>query len=55
MNDDDKAITKPRNGRRVLLLSLLIGLFLAAGIGYGIYWALIALSLIHISEPTRPY
>ncbi|HEX7439602.1 MAG TPA: efflux RND transporter periplasmic adaptor subunit [Caldimonas sp.] len=42
MNDDDKAITKPRNGRRVLLLSLLIGLFLAAGIGYGIYWALVA-------------
>ena len=42
MNDDDKAIAKPRNGRRALLLALLIGLFLAAGIGYGIYWALVA-------------
>ena len=42
MNDNDKAIAKPRNGRRALLLSLLVGLFLAAGIGYGIYWALIA-------------
>ena len=42
MNDNDKAIAKPPNGRRALLLSLLIGLFLAAGIGYGIYWALVA-------------
>ncbi len=42
MNDNDKAIAKPPNGRRTLLLSLLIGLFLAAGIGYGIYWALVA-------------
>jgi len=42
MNDNDKAIAKPRNGRRTLLLALLIGLFLAAGIGYGIYWALVA-------------
>ena len=42
MNDNDKAIAKPPNGRRALLLSLLIGLFLAAGIGYAIYWALVA-------------
>ena len=42
MNDNDKAIAKPPNGRRALLLALLIGLFLAAGIGYAIYWALVA-------------
>ena len=42
MNDNDKTITKPPNGRRALLLSLLVALFLAAGIGYGIYWALVA-------------
>ena len=42
MNDNDKAIAKPRNGRRALLLALLIGVFLAAGIGYAIYWALVA-------------
>ena len=41
MNDDDKAGATPPNGRRKLLLALLIGLFLAAGIGYGIYWALV--------------
>src|SRR5487761_2633283 len=41
MNDDDKASATPPNGRRKLLLTLLIGLFLAAGIGYGIYWALV--------------
>jgi membrane fusion protein (multidrug efflux system) len=42
MNDEDKAIAKPPGGRRALWLALLIGLFLAAGIGYGIYWALVA-------------
>jgi membrane fusion protein, multidrug efflux system len=42
MNDDVKAIAKPPNSRRALLLALLIGLFLAAGIGYAIYWALVA-------------
>ncbi len=42
MNDNDKAGAKPPNGRRALLLSLLVGLFLAAGIGYAIYWALVA-------------
>ena len=31
----------PPNGRRKRLLWLLIGLFLAAGAGYGIYWALV--------------
>jgi membrane fusion protein (multidrug efflux system) len=41
MNDNDKATARPPNGRRALLLSLLIGLFLAAGIGYAIYWALV--------------
>ena len=40
-NDDDKASATPPNGRRKRLLALLIGLFLAAGIGYGIYWALV--------------
>jgi membrane fusion protein (multidrug efflux system) len=42
MNRKDKAGASPPNGRRRLLLSLLIGLFLAAGIGYAIYWALVA-------------
>ena len=42
MNGNDKTGTKPRNGRRTLLLALLIGLFLAVGIGYAIYWALVA-------------
>ncbi len=37
---NDNAIAKPANSRRVLL-SLLFGLFLAAGLGYGIYWALV--------------
>jgi membrane fusion protein (multidrug efflux system) len=42
MNDNDKAIANPPNGRRTLLLTLLIGLFLAAGIGYAVYWAFVA-------------
>jgi len=42
MNGSDNAVAKAPNGRRGLLLSLLAGLFLAAGIGYGIYWALVA-------------
>jgi membrane fusion protein (multidrug efflux system) len=42
MNSNDKAGARPRNGQRALLLSLLFGLFLAAGIGYAIYWALVA-------------
>jgi membrane fusion protein (multidrug efflux system) len=42
MNDKNEAVAKPRNGRRALLLVLVIGMFLAAGIGYGIYWALVA-------------
>ncbi len=42
MSDSANSDTKPPNGRRVLLLSLLLGLFLAAGIGYGAYWALVA-------------
>jgi membrane fusion protein (multidrug efflux system) len=29
------------NGRRVLLLSLLVALFIAAGIGYAFYWSLV--------------
>jgi membrane fusion protein (multidrug efflux system) len=41
MNDNDKAGATPPNGRRTLLLSLLLGLFLAAGIGFGVYWALV--------------
>ena len=42
MNSNDKAGAMPANGRRALLLSLLIGLVLVAGIGYAIYWALVA-------------
>jgi len=42
MNHNDKAGATPPNGRRARMLSLLIGLFLAAGIGYAIYWALVA-------------
>ena len=42
MNDNGTAGAKPPNGRRTLLLMLLVGLFLAAGIGYAIYWALVA-------------
>ncbi|HUX26592.1 MAG TPA: biotin/lipoyl-binding protein, partial [Burkholderiales bacterium] len=41
MNDDDKADATPTNGRRKRLLWLLLGLFLAVGVAYGIYWALI--------------
>jgi len=42
MNHNDKAGATPPNARRTLLLSLLVGLFLAAGVGYAIYWALVA-------------
>ncbi len=42
MNQDDKAGAAPANGRRGRLLRLLFGLFLLAGIGYGVYWALVA-------------
>lgn len=42
MNGNDKADARTPNGRRALLLSLLVGLFLAAGIGYAVYWALVA-------------
>ncbi len=42
MSDGNKATARPGNGRRALLLSLLVGLFLAAGIGYAVYWALVA-------------
>ncbi len=38
---NDNAIAKAPNGRRRVLLSLLFGLFLAAGIAYGTYWALV--------------
>jgi membrane fusion protein, multidrug efflux system len=41
MNDNDKAGATPTNGRRKRLLWLLLGLFLAAGAGYGVYWALV--------------
>jgi membrane fusion protein (multidrug efflux system) len=42
MNQDDKSDAAPTNGRRARLLQLLIGLFLIAGISYGVYWALVA-------------
>lgn len=42
MNQDDKAGAVPPNGRRTRMLRLLIGLFLIAGAGYGVYWALVA-------------
>jgi membrane fusion protein (multidrug efflux system) len=42
MNNNGNTGARPPNGRRALLLSLLVALFLAAGIGYGIYWALVA-------------
>jgi membrane fusion protein (multidrug efflux system) len=42
MTDNDKAGAKPPNARRALLLTLLVGLFVAAGIGYAVYWALVA-------------
>jgi len=41
MNENDKAAATPTNGRRKRLLWLLFGLFLAVGVGYGIYWALV--------------
>jgi len=41
MNSNDKNGAKPTNGRRALLLALLVALFLAAGIGYAVYWALV--------------
>ncbi len=42
MSGNDEAGAKPPNGRRARALALLVGLFLAAGIGYAIYWALVA-------------
>ena len=42
MNSDNTAGDRPPNGRRALLLSLLVGLFLAAGVAYAIYWSLVA-------------
>ena len=42
MSGNDEAGAKPLNGRRARALALLVGLFLAAGIGYAIYWALVA-------------
>jgi len=42
MNQDDKPGAAPPNGRRARLLQMLIGLFLIAGIGYGVYWTLVA-------------
>jgi membrane fusion protein (multidrug efflux system) len=42
MNDNDKTGATPPNGRRTRLLSLLFVLFIAAGIGYAVYWALVA-------------
>jgi membrane fusion protein, multidrug efflux system len=42
MNQEDKASATPPNGRRARLLALLVGLFLAIGIGYAVYWSLVA-------------
>jgi len=42
MNGNAEAGAKPPNRRRALLLALLVGLFLAAGISYAIYWGLVA-------------
>jgi len=42
MSDDDNTDDRAPNGRRTLLLSLVVGLFLAAGIGYAVYWSLVA-------------
>ena len=42
MSESTHSETKPPNGRRVLFLSLLIGLFLAIATGCGAYWALVA-------------
>jgi len=42
MNGNDKAGAKPPNARRALLLALVAGMFVAAGIGYAIYWTLVA-------------
>ena len=42
MDHTDKAGAIPPNGRRARLLWLLLGLFLAAGVGYAIYWERVA-------------
>ena len=42
MNSGDTAGDKSPNGRRALLLSLLVALFATAGIAYAIYWSLVA-------------
>jgi membrane fusion protein (multidrug efflux system) len=42
MSQTDEAGVVPPNGRRGRMLILVVGLFLAAGIGYAIYWMLIA-------------
>jgi membrane fusion protein, multidrug efflux system len=41
MSQNDKANGPPPNGRRKRMLLFLVGLFLAAGIGYAIYWMLV--------------
>ncbi|MBE0620977.1 MAG: HlyD family efflux transporter periplasmic adaptor subunit [Burkholderiales bacterium] len=41
MSQNDKVGATPTNGRRARVLTLLIGLFLAAGIGYAVYWTLV--------------
>ena len=41
MNPNDKGDAAPPNGRRARLLLFLLVLFLAAAIGYGVYWALV--------------
>src|SRR5512141_491506 len=42
MSQNDKPSGSLPNGRRARMLSLLLGLFILAGIAYAIYWALIA-------------
>ncbi len=41
MNDNGNNGTTPPSGRRARMLALLTALFLAAGIGYAIYWTLV--------------
>jgi len=42
MSQTEETSAAPPNGRRTRMLLLVVGLFLAAGIGYAIYWILVA-------------
>ena len=44
-----------RHNRRSTIISSVLGWILIGGYSFGLFHAVQNLSLIHISEPTRPY